>query len=118
MVGMFFFTGLVAVGVGHAVGGDVIPDSDALFDALPGGTAVAILVFIPTVWTIFWAQKYLFPGRAGLLMMSEVMMAVISASIFIPEQRMTLIEWSGAALIIIACLVEVLSSPSAPEARA
>lgn len=118
MVGMFFFTGLVAIGVGYSVGGDVVPDLSALTEALPAGSAVAILVFVPTVWTIFWAQKYLFPGRAGLLMMSEVMMAVISASIFIPEQRMSVIEWSGAALIIIACLVEVMSSPSAPEARA
>ncbi|MFK7943588.1 MAG: DMT family transporter, partial [Paracoccaceae bacterium] len=111
MTGMFAVTGVIAISVGHLFGGDAVPSMAALRDSLPVGAAVAILVFIPTVWSIFWAQKFLFPGRAGLLMMSEVMMAVITASLLLPEETMGSVEWAGAALIIFACLLEVFSTP-------
>ena len=78
---------------------------------MPRATLISILAFLLAVCLLFWAQKFLFPGRVGLLMMSEVLTAVITASVFRPEERMSAIEWSGAALIIGACLVEVFVTP-------
>ena len=72
---------------------------------------VSILAILPIVLTIIWAQKFINPGRVGLLMMSEVLVAVITASILLPDERMTAIEWSGAVLIIAACLIEVFATP-------
>ena len=43
-------------------------------------------------------------------MMSEVVVAVISASILIPEEKMFLIQWIGACAIIFAGLYEVIFS--------
>jgi len=60
---------------------------------------------------LFWVQKFLFPGRVGLLMMSEVLTAVLTASLFLPEERLSAIEWAGAVLIIGACLFEVFLTP-------
>ncbi|MGB1258156.1 MAG: DMT family transporter, partial [Thiolinea sp.] len=103
----FFFTASLAILLGMLVS-DSLPDPDFFIRAIPFSTLISLLVVLPSVWLIFWAQKYLFPGRAGLLMMSEVLVAVVSASIFLPEEYMSLIEWLGAGLIITACLIEVL----------
>ena len=114
MVGVqFLFTSLIAVllGVLTSTATFYPPPSEALVTAMPLIFGISIVAFLPAVCLIFWVQKYLFPGRAGLLMMSEVLMAVLSASIFLPEERMSAVEWGGAVLIIGACLAEVLLTP-------
>lgn len=110
----FIFTALIAVllGVVTATASIHPPEPGVLATTAHATIAISVLIFLPAVSVIFWAQKYLFPGRAGLLMMSEVLMAVISASLLIPEERMSLIEWLGAALIVLACLAEVLLTPN------
>ena len=57
---------------------------------------------------IFKVSQILFPGRVGILMMSEVIVACISASILLPEETMVLIQWLGAIGIVSAALVEVI----------
>lgn len=108
----FLFTALVAVLCGAIAGPLVLPDPEPVISSLPVAFIASLGLILPTVWIIFWAQKLLFPGRAGLLMMSEVLVAVISASIFLPDERMSAIEWFGAVLIIGACLLEVRSTPA------
>ena len=95
-----------------AVASDVaVPDRDVLVQVMPTTVSISVAIFLPAVFVLFWAQKFLYPGRVGLLMMSEVLMAVATASIFLPNERMSALAWTGAALIIGACLVEVLLSP-------
>ncbi len=106
----FFFTASLAILLGAMVS-DRWPEPDFFMQTIPFSTLVSLLVVLPSVWLIFWSQKYLFPGRAVLLMMSEVLVAVVSASIFLPEEYMSLIEWMGAGLIIAACLIEVFATP-------
>jgi|TARA_X000000368_G_scaffold373685_1_gene324878 drug/metabolite transporter (DMT)-like permease len=43
-------------------------------------------------------------------MMSEVIVAIISASILIPQEKMYLVQWFGAFAIIFAGLYEVIFS--------
>ncbi|MEM6933696.1 MAG: DMT family transporter [Pseudomonadota bacterium] len=112
----FLFTAFVAIICSAVAGPFILPEPGPLISSLPIAALASIGLILPTVWIIFWAQKILFPGRAGLLMMSEVLVAVISASIFLPEERMSMIEWGGAILIIGACLLEVLSTPTIGEA--
>lgn len=88
-----------------------LPMADAAVTVLPVAALASLLAILPTLLVIFWMQKFVSPGRVGLLMMSEVMVAVISASLFLPEEWMSPIEWVGAALIVSACLIEVLSGP-------
>jgi len=40
--------------------------------------------------------------------MSEVIVAIISAAILVPEETMLWIQWAGAAAIALAGLIEVL----------
>ena len=105
----FVVTALGALLIGFMIGSDDPMTLAQSLPVLPMISLVSIGIMLPVLLAIFWAQKRINPGRVGLLMMSEVLVAVISASILQPEERMTLIEWGGAVLIIGACLIEVLA---------
>jgi len=111
---MFQFASTAFLGLllGAVAGVLVVPSSAALLAALPYGAFVSLVFMIPAVIVLFWAQKFLFPGRVGLLMMSEVLVAGVTASLLLPHERMNGVEWAGAALILGACLIEVLLSPA------
>ena len=110
----FVVTALGALLIGFMIGSEDPMTLAQSLPVLPMASLVSIGIMLPVLLAIFWAQKRINPGRVGLLMMSEVLVAVISASILLPEERMALIEWGGAVLIIGACLIEVLaiSQPS------
>ena len=57
---------------------------------------------------IFKVSQILFPGRVGILMMSEVIVACVSASILLPEETMMIIQWLGAIGIVSAGIIEVI----------
>lgn len=106
----FSVTAIAAVVLGQLAGSTGVPAFAQMMAMLPVATVLSIAVFLPAVWVLFWAQKFLFPGRVGLLMMTEVLTATISASIFLPQERLSALEWCGAGLIVAACLGEVLAS--------
>ena len=61
----------------------------------------------------------LYPGRVGILGMSEVVVAIFSAAILVPEETMLPLQWAGAAAIVVAGLIEVLfgySQSQVPDA--
>jgi drug/metabolite transporter (DMT)-like permease len=66
-----------------------------------------VLIIVPSLFAIFWASQKISPGRAGILMMSEVLVAGISAPLFAGE-ALSGKEAVGAVLIVSAGLVEVL----------
>ena len=63
-----------------------------------------------TMFIIFKMVGKLSPGRSGLLMMTEVIVAVFSAAILLPEEALSFWEWVGAGLIISAGVIEVTGS--------
>ncbi|UZD91863.1 DMT family transporter [Cognatishimia activa] len=118
MTGAQFLT-ITLLGIGiAAVMGVEWPSLSLITRSLPIASAVSLLVFIPSAFAIFWAQKHVFPGRAGLLMMSEVLVAVISASIFLPEERLGLVQWIGAVMIVGTFFIETVSLPAAKRRQA
>ena len=102
-----FVTALFCVFLGAVVFGDHLPRAEVILPALPIALGASILVLLPSVFAIFWASKRLFPGRVGILMMSEVLVAIPSASLLLPDEMMTPWQWVGGAIILVACLVEV-----------
>ncbi len=113
----FIFTASVAIALGHVAVIVETPSRELIVQVSVMASLISVLVILPAVLILFWAQKFLFPGRVGLLMMSEVLAAVITASLFLPEERMSLIAWVGAALIVGACLLEVLMTPLQDDRR-
>ena len=67
----------------------------------------SIVILLPSLIVIFKLGGTLPPARVGILMMSEVVVAVITASLF-TDEYMGVIEWLGAALIMTAVVAEVL----------
>ena len=102
-----FVTSVVCILLGLFVFDDALPGADVILSALPIALGASILVLLPSVIAIFWASKRLFPGRVGILMMSEVLVAIPSASLLLPDEMMSFWQWVGGAIILIACLVEV-----------
>lgn len=116
-LGQLLFTAIVAAAVGTVFGEFEFPDRAQMVSVSPVLIGVSIGAMMPVVLTIFWGQKSIDPGRAGLLCMSEVIVAVVSASVLLPEERMSVIQWTGAALILSACLCEIMDSPAGLRLR-
>lgn len=81
-----------------------LPDPSKAIAAFPLSFAAANLLLLPSILAIFWACRVLFPGRAAILMMSEALVATISASLLLPEETMTALQWSGGVIVLLACL--------------
>lgn len=84
------------------------PEVSLIVSILPSSIVWSVLVFLPSFMIIFKVSQVLFPGRVGLLMMSEVIVAIISASILIPTENMISLQWFGAFAIVGAGFIEVL----------
>lgn len=87
---------------------DPLPDFSMLKAAFPTAAFWSILVLLPSFCIIFRVSQILFPGRVGILTMSEVIVAIISASILVPEETMQWLQWVGVIAIMLAGLIEVL----------
>ena len=87
---------------------DPLPDLVMIKTAFPTAAFWSIFIMLPSFCIIFRVSQILFPGRVGILAMSEVIVAIISASILVPEETMLLMQWVGAGAIILAGLIEVI----------
>jgi drug/metabolite transporter (DMT)-like permease len=93
---------------------DPLPDLTMLKTAFPTAAFWSIFIFLPCFCIIFRVSQILFPGRVGILTMSEVVVAIISAAILVPEETMLLMQWVGAIAILFAGLIEVLFGHKKP----
>jgi drug/metabolite transporter (DMT)-like permease len=88
---------------------DGVPPWPVWVAAAPGMWLYSCIALVPSLYAIFWASGKLFPGRVGVLMMTEVLVAVVSASLLLNEQ-IQLLEWVGVMLILFAGILEVFGS--------
>jgi drug/metabolite transporter (DMT)-like permease len=93
-----------------------VPSLALLQQVAPASTVISIGIILPSILIIFWAQKFLFPGRVALLMMTEVIVATLTASWMLPQEAMGMLEWIGACLIVGACVVEIFEAPAPQDA--
>jgi len=112
----FCLASLFALLFGALWGQTSAPSLALLQQVAAASTVISIGIILPSILIIFWAQKFLFPGRVALLMMSEVIVATFTASLMLPEEAMGMLEWIGACLIIGACVVEIFEAPAAQGA--
>jgi drug/metabolite transporter (DMT)-like permease len=81
------------------------PTPAQLLGVLPLAFGGSVLLLLPSIMAIFWACRVLYPGRAAILMMSEALVATLSATLLIPDETMTTLQWIGGAIVILACLL-------------
>jgi drug/metabolite transporter (DMT)-like permease len=94
---------------------DPLPDLTMLQAAFPTAAFWSIFILLPSFCVIFRVSQLLFPGRVGILTMSEVIVAIVSAAILVPDETMLLMQWMGAIAILLAGLIEVLFGHSKKE---
>lgn len=86
------------------------PNFQQWVNAAPIVFGFYVLLVLPTLFITTRIAQILSPGRVCLLMMSEVLVAGISAPLFAGESIL-LIEWLAGGLILTATLIEVYSAP-------
>lgn len=94
---------------------DPLPAFNQLQAAFPTAAFWSICILLPCFCIIFRVSQLLFPGRVGILAMSEVVVAIISSAILVPEETMVAIQWIGAFAILLAGLIEVLYGFNQPD---
>jgi len=94
---------------------DPMPNIAVIEDSFFTAAIWSIIILLPGFWIIFRVSQLLFPGRVGILMMSEVIVAIVSARILVPEETMAFLQWVGAGAILFAGVIEVFFGYSKPE---
>ncbi|MGI9480747.1 MAG: DMT family transporter [Hyphomicrobiales bacterium] len=107
---------LLAIAIAGTSAGQV-PAIGVFWEALPAIIFFYVLLVVPSLFAIFWAAQRVSPGRTGILMMSEVIVAGISAPLLAGEY-LSRPEMLGAALIVAAGLIEVLGPAQTGEKSA
>jgi drug/metabolite transporter (DMT)-like permease len=109
LLAMSFFQFLFAVLAGAILAQVLFPGTSPsaarLLNVFPMAFGGSAMLLLPSIMAIFWASRVLFPGRAAILMMSEALVATISATLLLPEETMTLMQWAGGAIVVLACLL-------------
>ena len=82
------------------------PDISVSLPLLSMVAFASIFMMTPSIFLLFWASQILSPGRVGLLMMSEIIVALMSAGYFLPQEYLGMLQWLGAGLILSAAVVE------------
>ena len=87
---------------------DPVPLLAEIWIAFPTAAFWSIVILLPCFFIIFRVSQFLFPGRVGILTMSEVIVAIVSAAVLLPEEVLPPVQWLGAVAIIFAGIVEVV----------
>lgn len=104
----FEFTAALIITVLFALAlDDVMITAEIAINGMNWYLIIGAVIMLVTMSAIFAVIGRVSPGRSGLLMMTEVVVAVFSAAILLPEEALSMWEWIGAVLIIGAGVVEV-----------
>jgi len=87
---------------------DPFPNVEIIKNSFLTAAIWSIIILLPSFWIIFRVSQLLFPGRVAILMMSEVIVAIVSARILVPDENMLFLQWIGAGAILLAGIIEVL----------
>lgn len=101
----FLFAVLAGAVLAQVMFPGTVPTPAQLVGVFPLAFGGSALLLLPSIMAIFWACRVLFPGRAAILMMSEALVATLSATLLLPQETMTLMQWTGAAIVVLACLL-------------
>lgn len=104
-VGFFLWGLILSAGVALALAPRQIPSFDMVGPALPWLIVFVLMLVIPGTYASLWGPRFLNPGLAGLLFMTEIVVGAISAALLTGEP-FGLRESLGVILIGGASLLE------------
>jgi len=94
----YLFGGIMAL-IAAVYLGDPIPQLAALLQATPPAFLASAVVFLPSVLLIFRIMQYVSPGLVGILMLSEALVAAVSAAFWLGE-TLAPMQWIGVSAIL------------------
>lgn len=103
----FLFAGVFVVIVGNLISPMTVPDWEVIRPLAILLSLISLCMVLPAIFLLFWASQLLSPGRVGLLMMSEAVVAVTTAALFLPDETLLILQWVGGVLIVGASIVEI-----------
>lgn len=84
-----------------------LPSIATFLELAPMALLVTCGLIVPSLFFCLWCSQRIAPGRVGLLMMSEVLVAVISAAFLLPQEALSSTEWLGGVVIVGAAAIEI-----------
>ena len=106
-IGFFFWSMIIALLACLILVSDKTPSLEQMSSVLHWLVPFTAIAVIPGAFASLWGPKFLSPGLAGLLMMTEIIFGSITAALFANEAFGTR-EIIGIVLISFASLVEPL----------
>ena len=94
----YLFGGIMAL-LAALYFGDPIPQLNALLQAIPPAFLASVVLFLPSVLLIFRIMQYVSPGLVGILMLSEALVAAVSAAFWLGE-TLSSTQWIGVSAIL------------------
>ena len=94
----YLFGGIMAL-LAALYFGDPIPQLNALLQAIPPAFLASVVLFLPSVLLIFRIMQYVSPGLVGILMLSEALVAAVSAAFWFGE-TLSSMQWIGVGAIL------------------
>jgi len=111
-----YLCGTLITGVAILILAEEAPLALATGKAAAMGAFFGILVFMSSFLMIIRIMQYMSPGRVGILMLSEALVAVLSAMIFLGEM-LTVAQWAGVVVILTAGVIVALTDDVASDAE-
>ncbi|MAH22165.1 MAG: hypothetical protein CMP82_00015 [Gammaproteobacteria bacterium] len=112
-----YVCGSLITGAAILILGTDMPDMATTGKAALMGAVFGILVFMSTFLMIIRIMQYMSPGRVGILMLSEALVAVISAMLFLGE-LLSFAQWIGVLVILSAGVIVALTDDVSEIAKA
>ena len=85
-IGFFFWSMILSIILCFFLVSDQLPSIEKAFSVLPWLIPFMAIAVIPGAFASLWGPKYVSPGLAGLLMMTEIVFGSITAALFANEQ--------------------------------
>ena len=85
-IGFFFWSMITSFVLCFFLVSDQIPSIEKTFSVLPWLIPFIAIAVIPGAFASLWGPKYVSPGLAGLLMMTEIIFGSITAALFANER--------------------------------
>jgi len=104
-VGFFVWSLIISTGAAMVLAPSDVPSIDQTLPVMPLLLIFMALIVLPGTFASLWAPKFLSPGLASLLLMTEVVVGAISAALLLDEP-FGMRETIGVLLIVSASLVE------------
>lgn len=84
-IGFFFWSMIASLILCFFLVSDQLPSIEKTFSVLPWLVPFMAIAVVPGAFASLWGPKYVSPGLAGLLMMTEIIFGSITAALFADE---------------------------------